>query len=187
MSCWHLGHIRPSFSPFVSSIVLVKKKDGSLRMCIDYRALNKKTMKNQCPIPHIDELRGAKFFTKIDLHSGWTWEEQLQHLETVLRILEEQQFYVKLSKCEFGLTKMLYLGHITGEDGVRVHEEKIRAIWDWPEPRNLIELRGFVSVCTCYKKFVKGFSQLASPLIDLTKNVAFEWTTSVQEAFERLK
>ena len=50
--------------------------------------------------------------------------------ETVLRILEEQQFYAKLSKCEFGLTEKLYLGHIIGVDGVRVHEEKIKAIRD---------------------------------------------------------
>ncbi len=51
-----LGHIRPSTSPFSSSIVLVKKKDGTLRMCIDYKALNKKTLKNTYPIPRIDEL-----------------------------------------------------------------------------------------------------------------------------------
>eukprot|EP00253_Pinus_taeda_P018890 PITA_18890 len=70
-----LGHIRLNMSPFASSVVLVKKKDDTLRMCIDCRALNKKTLKNRYPIPRInelmDELRGAQFFSKIDLRSGY--------------------------------------------------------------------------------------------------------------------
>ena len=89
------------------------------------------------------------FFDDILIYSR-TWEEHLQHIETILRILEEQQFYAKLSKCEFGLTKMLYLGHIIGVDGVRVHEEKVRAIRDWSELRNVTELRGFIGICAYY-------------------------------------
>ena len=67
--------IRPSTSPYGSPIVLVRKKDGSWRMCIDYRALNKITTKNCYPLPRIDDLldqlKEAVYFTKLDLHSGY--------------------------------------------------------------------------------------------------------------------
>ena len=70
-----MGFIRPSFSPFASSMVLVKEKDGTMRMCIDYKALNKKTIKNRYPIPCIDELidelHGVVYFPKIYLRSGY--------------------------------------------------------------------------------------------------------------------
>ena len=112
------------------------------------------------------------FFYDIHIYSR-TWEEHLQHIEAALWILKEKQLYYKLSKCEFWLTEMLYLGHIIEVDGVRVHEEKIRAIRDWPEPKNVTELRGFVGIYTYYQKFVKVFSQLAAPLIDLTRRKLF--------------
>ena len=108
-------------------------------------------------------------------------------MEEVLCILEEQQRYAKLSKCEFGLTEMLYLGHVIREDGVKVHQEKIRAILDWPTPRNLTKMKGFLGICTYYRRFVRGFSQLAAPLTNLTKREAFVWTQVVEEAFTCLK
>ena len=70
-----LGFIRPSISPWGSPVLFTPKKDGSLRMCIDYRALNKQTIKNQVPLPRIDEVwdqvGGSKYFSTIDLRSGY--------------------------------------------------------------------------------------------------------------------
>ncbi|XP_059073577.1 uncharacterized mitochondrial protein AtMg00860-like [Cryptomeria japonica] len=85
------------------------------------------------------------------------------------------------------MTKILYLGHIIGADGVKVHQEKIQAILDWPPPTNISELRGFLGLCSYYKRFVHGFSQLASPLTYLTKKGAFSWLASAQIAFDKLK
>ncbi|GJR25344.1 putative reverse transcriptase domain-containing protein [Tanacetum coccineum] len=69
------GFIRPSSSPWGAPVLFVKKKDGSFRMCIDYRELNKLTVKNRYPLPRIDDLfdqlQGSQFFSKIDLRSGY--------------------------------------------------------------------------------------------------------------------
>ena len=69
------GFIRPSVSPWGVPILFVKKKDRTMRMCIDYRQLNKVTVKNKYPLPHIDDLfdqlYGASLFSKIDLSSGY--------------------------------------------------------------------------------------------------------------------
>jgi hypothetical protein len=69
------GYIRPDTSPWAALVLFVEKKDGTKRMCIDYRALNEVTIMNKYPLPRIedlfDQLRGASVFSKIDLRSGY--------------------------------------------------------------------------------------------------------------------
>ena len=70
------------------------------------------------------------FFDNIIIYSK-TWKEHLHHLEEVLKNPHGQYFFAKMSKCEFGLIEILYIGHIIGKDGVKVDMEKIRAILEW--------------------------------------------------------
>jgi hypothetical protein len=115
------------------------------------------------------------FFDDILIYS-WSWQEHMRHLDEVLSIMEAQSLYAKESKWEFGMTKFFYLGHIINAQGVQVHQEKIRAILDWLMPKNVTELRSFFRLCSYYRRFIRGFSQLGAPLIDLTKKGAFIWT-----------
>ena len=66
--------------------------------------------------------------------------KHLKHLNEVLRIIEDQSLFAKQSKCEFGMTKILYLRHVVSKYGIQVHQEKIQAILDWPPPKSLMDL-----------------------------------------------
>jgi hypothetical protein len=68
-----------------------------------------------------------------------------------------------------------------------VHQEKIRAILDRPTPRNVTELRSFFGLCSYYRRFIRGFSQLGAPLTDITKHGAFIWTEKSHKAFDHMK
>jgi hypothetical protein len=108
-------------------------------------------------------------------------------VDQILSVMEEQSLYSKESKCEFGMTEVLYLGHIIGGKGVQVHQEKIASIREWPTPKTLTKLRGFLGLCTYYIKFVKGFSQLCAPLTDPTKKGSFKWNDEAQVTMEKMK
>ncbi|XP_015159005.1 uncharacterized protein [Solanum tuberosum] len=142
------GFIRSSAFPWGTPILFVKNKDGSFRMCIDYRQLNKVTIKNKYPIPCIDDLfdrlRSACVFSKIDLRSGYhqlkmratdvpktafrTRKEHEEYFRIVLGLLSEKSIYAKFSKCEFWLDSVSLLGHVVSKDGVMVDPTKIEAV-----------------------------------------------------------
>jgi hypothetical protein len=85
------------------------------------------------------------------------------------------------------MTKMIYLGHVIGKNGVQVHLEKIKVIIEWLTPRTVIELKSILGLCTYYRKFVKVFSQFTMTLTDLTKKGDFVWVEEAKETFEKMK
>ncbi|SAM00834.1 hypothetical protein [Absidia glauca] len=249
--------IRPSVSPWGAPVLFVRKKDGSLRMCIDYRALNQVTRRNKHPLPRIDEcleqLAGARFFSSIDLKSGYhqvriheddipktafttrygsfefvvlpfgltnapptfqrlmnkvlgdalvylddiliyskTKEEHLQHVRLVLEKLRKATLYANMKKCSFLQETVTFVGFRVSAAGIRPSDEKIKVVQDWPVPSNVQEVRQFLGLASHYRRFVKDFSTVASPLSDLTKGVGpkkrdITWSPQCQEAFDLLK
>ncbi|XP_059294421.1 uncharacterized mitochondrial protein AtMg00860-like [Lycium ferocissimum] len=115
-------------------------------------------------------------------------EDHDKHLRIVLQIFKERELYAKLSKCEFCLSNVAFLGHIVSAEGVKVDPSKIQAIVEWKSPKSPTEIRSFLGLAGYNRRFVKGFSIIASPLTKhLRKEVKFVWDDKCRESFEKLK
>jgi hypothetical protein len=260
------GLIRESVSPWGAPVLFVKKpKTDEWRMCIDYRALNSKTVKNAYPLPRIqeciDKMGKASHCTSLDLTSGY-WqvriakndipktafntrygkyeflvmpfgltnapatfqtlmnsilrpyidkfvlvylddiliysnsaEEHREHLRLVLEVLREHKLYARPLKCTFDQPEVEFCGHIVGGGVVRVLDKKVKVIKEWPQPRNVHEVRQFFGLANYYRRFIRNFGQISAPLAELfkeqdgdkRKNRPIIWNTGHQLAFERLK
>jgi len=106
----------------------------------------------------------------------------------VLETLKRHKLYAKLSKCEFWLEKIAFLGHIISREGVSVDPSKIEAVSKWSPPKNVTEIRSFLGLAGYYIRFVKDFSKITKPLTTLTrKENRFKWDESCDTAFQTLK
>jgi len=115
-----------------------------------------------------------------------TIEEHRQVTREVLRILRENNLFLKPEKCVFHQTEVEYLGMIVGNGTVRMDPAKIQAIRDWPIPKTKRELQRFLGFCNYYRRFIKNYSKHAKPLTILTGNTNYTWSTDQQTAFETL-
>ncbi|GJW70607.1 putative reverse transcriptase domain-containing protein [Tanacetum coccineum] len=205
------GFIRPSSSPWGAPVLFVKKKDGSFRMCIDYRELNKLTVKNRYPLPRIDDLfdqlQGSSVYSKIDLRSGYhqlrVREEDIPKTAFRTRYghYEFQVYSFGLTNAPAILNKKEHKEHLKQILELLKKEElyakckefkwnptKIESIKDWTSPKSPTEIRQFLGLAGYYQRFIEGFSKIAKPMTKLTqKKVKFEWGDKQEAAFQLLK
>ncbi|GKB06306.1 transposon ty3-G gag-pol polyprotein [Tanacetum coccineum] len=116
-----------------------------------------------------------------------TLDEQMDHLQVVLGILEANQLFAKASKCCFGITQVNYLGYVISSDGVVVESDKIQTVLSCPTPTNPKGVWGFLGLAGYYCKFIKGFGGIAAPLHRLVAKSPFQWDEYANQAFEDLK
>jgi len=89
--------------------------------------------------------------------------------------------------CSFARSEVEYLGHIVSQDGVAANTSKIQTMVNWPMPKTIKALRGFLGLTRYYRKFVQDYGKISAPLTTLSKNDAFLWNNVAEEAFARLK
>ncbi|XP_038695444.1 uncharacterized protein LOC119992723 [Tripterygium wilfordii] len=185
------GTIRASNSPFSSLALLVRKKDGSWHLCVDYWALNNITIKDKYPIPIIDELLdelyGEAVFSKLDLRTGYH-QVRVDDADIHKTAFRTHDGHFEFLVMSFGLTnasgssiicetlQMLLWCKPGGLFGSRYHVEgvavdpmKIQSMLDWPTPSFLTALRGFLGLSGYYRKFVKDYGKISTPLTELLK------------------
>lgn len=108
------------------------------------------------------------FFDDILIYSR-DWDRHLKRVEIVLITLLANQLYAKLSKCNFGLREIEYLGHTVSTDRVKMEALKVTAITQCPSPTNIKQLLGFLWLSGYYRQFIMSYANLTHPLTDLFK------------------
>ncbi|SYW77577.1 uncharacterized protein UHO2_02385 [Ustilago hordei] len=197
------GFIRPSKSLARSPVLFVPKKDGGLRLCVDYQGLNEITVKNRAPLPLIEEqlfllrkvIQIAKgdewktaFGTQLGLyeylvmpfdlanapaHFHDTEKAHVKHVTEVLTCLRSNRLFAKLLKCEFHTKTVKFLGYIIKLTGIEMDPEKVHTVKEWPMPESIHDIQRFLGFANFYQRFIAHFAHIAKPLTSLVKPI--EW------------
>lgn len=114
-------------------------------------------------------------------------EAHSQHLTSVLSLLRDHLFFVKLSKCSFCCTTVEYLGHLVTDGLLKADPAKIEAMTAWPTPTTIKQLRGFLGLTGYYQRFVVQYAMIVAPLTELLKKDSFAWTQEAEVVFDKLK
>jgi hypothetical protein len=115
-------------------------------------------------------------------------EEHEEHLRLVLMKLQDHRLYVKLSKCEFWLKQVDFLGQVISKGGISMDQSKIQDVLSWNAPTSVDNIQSFLELAGYYQRFIKGFSKITKPMTELLeKDKKFKWTPAYEASFQELK
>ena len=115
-------------------------------------------------------------------------EEHAGHLHVVLQRLREHHLYAKLSKCDFWLKEIKFLGHTIPQAGIVVDPDKVQEVMNWKPPTTVRQIQSFLGLAGYYRRFIEGFSKIAKPMTSLLeKGREFKWDEKCQDSFDQLK
>ncbi|GET03433.1 retroviral-like aspartic protease 1 [Rhizophagus clarus] len=183
------------------------KKNGKKRLCVNYQKLNNVTKKDHYLLSKVDDmletLSGCQWLSLLDLASRFLQVELDQkdrEKSTFITKFSTYKFTVmpfgllqaglKLSpeKCFFFKDEIPFLGHVVSHHSIQTDPEKLRVIREFPVPKDLTQLRDFITLASYYQKFVKNFSRIVEPLNRLLKkNTPFVWRNDQVDSFKYLK
>jgi hypothetical protein len=112
-------------------------------------------------------------------------EEHEGHLRLVLQRLRDHKLYAKLSKCEFWLKQVAFLGHVISNGGISMDPSKVQDVLSWKAPTSVSDIRSFLGLAGYYRRFIEGFLKISKPKTELLeKDKQFEWTAACEASFQ---
>jgi len=117
-----------------------------------------------------------------------TEKEHDEIVAEVVKILEENDLYIKPEKCRWKVREVEFLGVIIGLEGIKMEEGKVKGVLEWPIPKCVKDVQKFLGLANYYRQFIEGFASIARPLHDMVKkDKKREWTEKQEKAFKELK